>query len=63
MSERFKIHLKVVPEGQFGECFHPEVCFMLTAMAVRSSKNFRSCVKVLESQVIDWNVLTPLKFF
>lgn len=36
---------------------------MLTAMAVRSSKNFRSYVKDLESQVIDWNVLTPLKLF
>lgn len=36
---------------------------MLTAMAARSSKNFRSYVKVLESQVIDWNVLMPLKLF
>lgn len=62
-SQRFKIHLKVIHEGQFWECFHPEVCFMLTAMAVRSSKNFRSYVKDLESQVIDWNVLTPLKLF
>lgn len=61
--KRFKIYLKVIREGRFWECFHPEVFFMLTAMAVKSSKNFRSYVKVLESQVIDWNVLMPLKLF
>lgn len=53
VSERFKIHLKVIHEGQLRECFYPEVCFMLTAMALRSSKKFRSYIKVLESQVID----------
>lgn len=62
-AEQFKMHLKVIPEGQFEECFHPEVFFMLTAMAVRSSKNFRSYARVLKSQVVDWNLLTAIKIF
>lgn len=52
LNSVWETHLKVKHEGEFWECFHLEVCFMLTAIAVRPSKKFRSYVKVLESRVV-----------